>query len=41
MVQEPRRLVRRYLIDDLPFGAVLTMRAALRGLRSRTLESAS
>ncbi len=40
MVQEPGRLVRRYLVDDLPFGAVLTMRAALRGLRSRAVVSA-
>lgn len=39
MVQEPGRLVRRYLIDDLPFGAALTARAALRGLRARPLGS--
>lgn len=33
MVQEPDRLVRRYLIDDLPFAAVLFADA----LRQRVL----
>lgn len=35
MAQEPRRLVRRYLLDGVPFGAALMARSALRGLRSR------
>jgi N-acetylglucosaminyldiphosphoundecaprenol N-acetyl-beta-D-mannosaminyltransferase len=35
MVQEPRRLARRYLVDGVPFGAALIVRSALRGLRSR------
>lgn len=33
LVQEPRRLVRRYLLDGLPFAAGLFARAAVRGLR--------
>jgi N-acetylglucosaminyldiphosphoundecaprenol N-acetyl-beta-D-mannosaminyltransferase len=37
LLQEPRRLARRYLLDGLPFGAGLSARSALRGLRSRTL----
>jgi N-acetylglucosaminyldiphosphoundecaprenol N-acetyl-beta-D-mannosaminyltransferase len=35
MVQEPRRLARRYLLEGVPFGAALITRSALRGLRSR------
>ncbi len=35
LVQEPRRLARRYLIDGLPFAARLLIGSALRGLRSR------
>jgi N-acetylglucosaminyldiphosphoundecaprenol N-acetyl-beta-D-mannosaminyltransferase len=35
LAQEPRRLARRYLIDDLPFGAALMARSALRRLRAR------
>lgn len=35
LVHEPRRLARRYLVDDLPFGAALMARCALRGLRGR------
>jgi N-acetylglucosaminyldiphosphoundecaprenol N-acetyl-beta-D-mannosaminyltransferase len=35
MAQEPRRLIGRYLVDGLPFGAALITRSALRGLRSR------
>ena len=33
LLHEPRRLARRYLVDDLPFGAALMARCALRGLR--------
>jgi N-acetylglucosaminyldiphosphoundecaprenol N-acetyl-beta-D-mannosaminyltransferase len=40
LVQEPRRLARRYLVDGLPFGAMLTFRAMLRGLRARSFEGA-
>jgi N-acetylglucosaminyldiphosphoundecaprenol N-acetyl-beta-D-mannosaminyltransferase len=39
MAQEPRRLVRRYLIDGVPFGTGLIARSALRGLRSRGMHS--
>jgi len=35
LLHEPRRLARRYLVDDLPFGAALMARCALRGLRGR------
>ena len=35
LAHEPRRLARRYLVDDLPFGAALMARCALRGLKSR------
>ncbi|HVQ26059.1 MAG TPA: WecB/TagA/CpsF family glycosyltransferase [Planctomycetota bacterium] len=35
LLHEPRRLARRYLVDDLPFGAALMARCALRGLRAR------
>lgn len=35
LVQEPRRLAGRYLVDDLPYGAALMARSALRGLRAR------
>lgn len=35
MVQEPNRLLRRYLVDDLPFGIAMATRSALRGLRAR------
>ncbi len=35
MVQEPRRLARRYLVDGIPFGAALMTRAAFRGVFSR------
>lgn len=35
--QEPRRLVRRYLIEGLPFAAALLARSALRGLRARAV----
>jgi len=37
LVQEPRRLARRYLLDGLPFGAALIARSAMRGLRSRAM----
>lgn len=36
-LQEPRRLLRRYLIDGLPFAALLLARSALRGLRAQLL----
>ena len=35
LLHEPRRLARRYLVDDLPFGAALMTRCAVRGLRGR------
>jgi len=35
LAHEPRRLARRYLVDDLPFGAALMARSAWRGLRAR------
>ncbi len=35
MVQEPRRLARRYLVDGLPFAAQLMARAAVRGVHKR------
>ncbi|TAJ23395.1 MAG: glycosyltransferase [Planctomycetota bacterium] len=34
LAQEPRRLARRYLVDGLPFAALLLTRSAWRGLRS-------
>ena len=37
MAQEPRRLVRRYLLDGVPFGAALIARSAWRGLRARAV----
>lgn len=37
MAQEPKRLLRRYLVDDLPFGIALATRSALRGLRARSI----
>lgn len=36
LAQEPRRLARRYLVDGLPFAAVLFARTAWRGATSRT-----
>ncbi|HZM01364.1 MAG TPA: WecB/TagA/CpsF family glycosyltransferase, partial [Planctomycetota bacterium] len=36
LAHEPRRLARRYLVDDLPFGAGLLVRSAWRGLRGTT-----
>ena len=33
MVQDPKRLVRRYLVDDLPFAALLFADAARRRMR--------
>lgn len=39
MAQEPRRLVRRYLVDGLPFGAALMARSAWRGLRPRRVRT--
>lgn len=39
MVQEPKRLIRRYLVEDLPFGIGLATRAAMRGLRSRSISA--
>lgn len=33
MAQEPRRLARRYLVDDIPFAAVLFSNALVRRLR--------
>lgn len=33
LVQEPRRLARRYLVDGFPFAAVLMARAAVRAAR--------
>jgi len=35
LAQEPGKLARRYLVDDLAFGLGLLLRTALRGLRSR------
>jgi N-acetylglucosaminyldiphosphoundecaprenol N-acetyl-beta-D-mannosaminyltransferase len=35
LVQEPRRLARRYLVDGLPFAARLLTGSAWRGLRRR------
>ncbi|HUR29294.1 MAG TPA: WecB/TagA/CpsF family glycosyltransferase [Planctomycetota bacterium] len=35
LMQEPRRLCRRYLVDGLPFGAGLIVRSAWRGLRAK------
>lgn len=35
LVQEPRRLARRYLVDDTPFAVAMLARAALHGSRSR------
>jgi N-acetylglucosaminyldiphosphoundecaprenol N-acetyl-beta-D-mannosaminyltransferase len=35
LAQEPRRLARRYLIEDLPFSAELFLRAAWKRLRRR------
>ena len=35
LVQEPRRLGRRYLIEDVPFTVGLLLRCAFLGLRSR------
>lgn len=35
LAQEPRRLARRYLVDDIPYTAGLLARAALRGAVSR------
>jgi N-acetylglucosaminyldiphosphoundecaprenol N-acetyl-beta-D-mannosaminyltransferase len=32
MVQEPRRLVKRYLIDGVPFAVWLLTRSAITGL---------
>ena len=34
LVQEPRRLARRYLVDGIPFASALLARAVVRGLRS-------
>lgn len=36
MLQEPRRLVKRYLIDGLPFAARLFIVSAIQGLRGGT-----
>ncbi|MFN0241287.1 MAG: WecB/TagA/CpsF family glycosyltransferase [Planctomycetota bacterium] len=41
MVQEPNRLLRRYLVEDLPFGVALATRSALRGLRARPIAPSS
>jgi N-acetylglucosaminyldiphosphoundecaprenol N-acetyl-beta-D-mannosaminyltransferase len=38
LVTEPRRLVRRYLVDDLPYAGTLLARAALDRVRRRTAE---
>ncbi len=35
LVQEPRRLARRYLLEGVPFALPLIARSALRGMRSR------
>lgn len=34
MIQEPGRLIRRYLIDDIPFAVVLLGRSIIRRFRS-------
>lgn len=41
LVQEPRRLARRYLVDGLPFALRLLGASALRGLRARPPRNAS
>ncbi len=38
LVQEPRRLAGRYLVDGLPFALALFTRSAVRGLRSRSAQ---
>jgi N-acetylglucosaminyldiphosphoundecaprenol N-acetyl-beta-D-mannosaminyltransferase len=39
LLQEPKRLARRYLADDVPFALGMIMRALLRGLRRPALVS--